>query len=215
MHYLTERYGRSERRLIVLAALVLIPVFFLPVLPIWQIKLWAPQYREGLTLTIYTHTIKGDLRNINLLNHYVGMHAIEPGEFKEFRFMPQALTAFGLFALLAFLINRRWVAMLGWLLFTGFAVVMFADYANWLWHYGHDLDPRAPIKLPGFGPPLIGWKQMANFKVLSLPGAGTVLLGVAWLLGPISIWLEMREAARAARVAASAAAPPAPPAAGA
>jgi hypothetical protein len=196
VHYLTDRFGRSERRLIVLAALVLIPVFFLPVLPIWQMKLWAPQYREGLTITIYANTIKGDLQSINLLNHYVGMHAIQADEFKEFRFMPQALTAFGLFALLAFLVNRRWLAIMGWLVFTGFAIYMFGDYANWLYHYGHDLDPRAPLKLPAFTPPLIGWKQMANFKVLSLPGPGTVLLGLAWLLGPLAILLEMREAAR-------------------
>ena len=195
MHYLTERFGRPERRLIVLAALVLIPVFFLPVLPIWQMKLWAPQYREGLTLTIYANTIKGNLESINLLNHYVGMHAIKPDEFKEFRFMPQALSAFGLFALLAFLVNRRWLAILGWLIFTGFAVYMFSDYANWLYHYGNDLDPRAPIKLPAFTPPLIGFKHMANFKVLSIPGAGTVLLGLAWLLGPIAILLEMRDGA--------------------
>jgi copper chaperone NosL len=199
MHYLTDRFGRAERRLIVVAALVLIPVFFLPVLPIWQIKLWAPQYREGLTLTIFTNTIKGNLMQINLLNHYVGMHSIQPDEFAEFRFMPQALTAFGLFALLAFLLNRRWIAMFGWLVFTAFAVYMFSDYARWLWHYGHDLDPRAPITLPAFAPPLIGWKQMANFKVLSLPGPGTLLLGVAWLLGPIAVWLEMREAAQEAR----------------
>ncbi len=61
--------------------------------------------------------------------------------------------------------------MLGWLAFTGFAVYMFRDYAQWLWHYGHDLDPRAAIKLDAFTPPLIGYKQMANFKVWSLPGA--------------------------------------------
>ena len=30
-------------------------------LPIWQIRMWAPQYREGLTLTIYTNDIKGDI----------------------------------------------------------------------------------------------------------------------------------------------------------
>jgi len=206
MHYLTDRFGRAERRLIVLAALVLVPVFFLPVLPIWQMKLWAPQYREGLSITIYAHTIKGDLKSINLLNHYVGMHAIAPDEFKEFRFMPQALTAFGLFALLAFLVNRRWIAILGWLVFTGFAIYMFGDYANWLWHYGHDLDPRAPITLPAFTPPLIGLKHMANFHVLSLPGPGTVLLGLAWLLGPAAIVLEMREAARAERARRGAAA---------
>ena len=196
MHYLTDRFRPTERRLIWVAALVLLPVFFFPVLPIWTMKMWAPQYREGLTLMIYTNTIKGDLQNINTLNHYVGMHAITPDDFKEFRYLPQALTFFGVMALLGALINRRWVAILGWLAFTGFAVYMFADYAKWLWHYGHDLDPRAAIKLPAFTPPLIGYNRMANFKVLSLPGAGTVLLGLAWLMGPVAIWLEIRAASR-------------------
>ena len=195
MPYWKGSFGVIERRLIVLAAMVLLPVFFLPVLPIWTMKLWAPQYREGLTLTIYSHTIKGDLQSINTLNHYVGMHAITPDDFREFRFLPQALTAFGVLALLAALVNRRWLALVGWVLFTGFAAFMFRDYATWLYHYGHDLDPHAPIRLPLFTPPLIGFKQMANFKVLSLPGPGTLLLGVAWLLGPVILWHE-RQAAR-------------------
>jgi len=196
MHYLFDRFGRSERRLIWVAALVLLPVFFLPVLPIWIMKLWAPQYREGLTLTIYANTLKGNLQSINTLNHYVGMKHISPDDFREFRFMPQALTGFGFLALLAALFNRRWIAILGWIGFTVFAGFMFSDYARWLWSYGHDLDPRAPIKLAAFSPPLIGWKQMANFKVLSLPGPGTLLLGLAWLLGPIAILLEVRDQKR-------------------
>ncbi len=209
MHYLTDRFGSTERRMIWVAALVLLPVFFLPVLPIWTMKLWAPQYREGLTLTIYANNIQGDLQNINILNHYVGMKHITPDDFKEFHYLPQALTLFGLFALLAALLNRRWIAMLGWLVFTGFSIYMFGDYAHWLYQYGHELDPRAPIKLPLFTPPLIGFKQMANFKVLSVPHLGTLLLGLAWLLGPIAIALEIRDANAAAR-AAPAAAPPAP-----
>lgn len=40
---------------------------------------------------------------------------------------------------------------------------------------------------------------MANFKVLSVPGPGTLLLGLAWLLGPVAIWLEMRAGSRRAR----------------
>lgn len=190
--YLAGAFATPERRLVFLAAIVLLPVLFLPVLPIWQMRLWAPQYREGLTLTIYTNTIRGDLQSINTLNHYVGMHAIRPDDFREFRFLPQALTAFGVFALLAALFNRRWLALLGWLAFTGFAVVMFRDYVQWLWHYGHDLDPRAPITLPAFTPPVIGFRQMANFRVLSMPALGTYLLGFAWLLGPLAVWLEHR-----------------------
>lgn len=196
MSYLGGAFSTAERRLIVLAALVLLPVFFLPVLPVWHMKLWAPQYREGLTLSIYTNTIRGDLDKINTLNHYVGMKAITATDFREFTYLPQALTGLGLFALLAAILNRRWIALLGWLVFTGFAVVMFADYANWLYHYGHDLNPRAAIKLPAFTPPFIGYAKMANFKVLSIPGAGTVLLGIAWALGPIAILLERRAARR-------------------
>jgi copper chaperone NosL len=190
MSYLTGKFRPIERRLIVLAAVVLLPVFFLPVLPIWQMKMHAPQYPEGLTLTIYVNTIKGDVDKINTLNHYVGMHAITPHDFKEFTYMPQLLTFFGVMALIAALANRRWVAMLGWVAFTVFAGIMFADYIQWLYHYGHDLDPRAAIKLPTFTPPVIGFKQMANFKVWSLPGAGTLLLGVAWLLGPAIVVAE-------------------------
>ena len=191
---LTRNLRPIERRFVVLAALVLLPVFFLPVLPIWTMKLWAPQYREGLTLTIYTNTIRGNLDTINRLNHYVGMHDISADQFREFSYLPQALSLFGLFALIAALVNRRWFAILGWLGFTGFAIYMFWDFGSWLWHYGHDLDPRAALKLPAFTPPVIGFEQMANFKVLSLPGSGTVLLGIAWLLGPLTLWLERRDA---------------------
>ena len=190
--YLTQSFRPLERRLIVLAALVLLPVFFLPILPIWTMKLWAPQYREGLQLTIYANTIKGDIETINRLNHYVGMHAISADQFREFGYLPQALSLFGVLALVAALVNRRWFAIVGWLAYTGFAIYMFSDFGQWLWHYGHDLDPRAAIRLPAFTPPLIGFKQMANFKVLSLPGGGTVLLGVAWLLGPATLWLAPR-----------------------
>lgn len=196
MSYLLGSFKPPERRLIVLAALVLLPVFFLPVLPIWIMKLWAPQYPEGMTLTIFSNTIAGDLQKINSLNHYVGMHAITPNDFKEFTYLPQALTGFGLLALLGALFNRRWIAILGWLAFTAFSAYMFIDYANWLWHYGHDLDPRAALKLPAFTPPIIGFKKMANFRVWSFPGPGTVLLGIAWLLGPIVLWFDWRSARR-------------------
>lgn len=199
MGYLDGSFRMSERRWIVVAALVLLPVFFLPVLPVWTMRLWAPQYPEGLKLTIYTNTIQGDLQKINTLNHYVGMHPITPNDFKEFSYLPQLLTGFGIVALFAALINRRWLAILGWMGFTAFAVYMFRDYAQWLWHYGHDLDPRAAIKLDTFTPPLIGYKRMANFRVWSLPGPGTLLLGVAWLLGPIVLWVERRAERRARR----------------
>jgi copper chaperone NosL len=204
--YLAGPISPMGRRLILGAAIVLLPVLFIPVLPVWQMRLWAPQYPEGLTLTIYSQTIKGDLDKINTLNHYVGMHAITPQDFKEFSYMPLALTLFGVMALMAALANRRDVALLGWLAFTLFAVVMFKDYADWLHRYGHELDPRAAIKLEAFTPPLVGYSKMANFKVWSLPGAGGILLGLAWLLGPVVALVDFLAHRRRARGPAASAA---------
>ena len=200
MNWLTGRFAPAGRRLILVAAVVLVPVWFLPVLPVWQMRMWAPQYSEGLTLTIYPNTIGGDIQKINTLNHYVGMKQITASDFKEFTYLPALLSLFGIVAALTALINRRWIAVLGWLVFTGFSAYMVYDYVMWLWRYGHELDPRAAIRLPAFMPPVIGYSRMANFKVLSLPGVGTLLLGAAWLLGPLVLWLE-RRAARAANPA--------------
>jgi copper chaperone NosL len=197
MSYLSEKFRPSERGLILFAAVVLLPVLFLPVFPIWRMHMRAPQYPEGLNLSIYTNTIRGDVDKINMLNHYVGMHAITATDFREFTYMPQLLTGFGVLALFAGLTGRRWLAMLGWLAFTAFAVYMFRDYVLWLYHYGHDLDPRAAIKLQAFTPPVIGFKQMANFKVWSYPGLGTWLLGIAWALGPTALLAERYGRARA------------------
>src|SRR5262245_63709269 len=100
LHYWTGSFRGRERRLILLASAVLLPVFFLPVLPIWHMRMVAPQYREGLMLHIYTNTIRGDVAKINTLNHYVGMKAITADDFTEFSYMPQLLTFLGVLALL-------------------------------------------------------------------------------------------------------------------
>jgi copper chaperone NosL len=81
---------------------------------------------------------------------------------------------------------------------------MFRDYVLWLYQYGHDLDPRAAFTLEAFMPPIIGYSKMANIHVVSLPGPGTWLLGIAWLLGPLALWLERRAARRVSGPAAAA-----------
>ena len=80
---------RSSRVLIATASILLGLVF---VFPLWRIELQAPQYPEGLGLFIKISDITGvkkhDLQNINGLNHYIGMKAIEPDSIPELRFMP-------------------------------------------------------------------------------------------------------------------------------
>src|SRR5690606_31572945 len=69
-------------------------------LPLWEVRLGAPQYPEGLGLRILSHTVEGvapnDLNSINVLNHYIGMKAIEPDAIPELRYMPWILAGLAL-----------------------------------------------------------------------------------------------------------------------
>ena len=73
-----------------LAAAVCLLLIF--VFPIWKITLEAPQYPEGLGMFIWINKIVGEeastLQSVNIMNHYIGMKAIEPDAIPEFSFMP-------------------------------------------------------------------------------------------------------------------------------
>lgn len=184
--------GRS-RLLVVLATLALLPSI---VLPTWTIRLRAPQYPDGLALTIYPHTVAGDVREVNLLNHYIGMHEIKADEFPEFRFIPFFILRFVGFALLTALVGRMAIAALGWVDFIVFGAVMLYTLQHWLYRYGHDLSPSAPLKLEPFTPAFIGQTTIGQFTVSSWPAAGAILMAVAGLLGPVVAFLEWRRQAR-------------------
>ena len=67
------------------AAILLVVVYFFP---LWRISLQAPQYPDGLGIDIWIYKITGrsphDLQNINGLNHYIGMRAIEPDSIPDY-----------------------------------------------------------------------------------------------------------------------------------
>jgi copper chaperone NosL len=193
------RLSKRERVLIFVAALLIIPAIFLPV---WTITLVAPQYPKGIRMSIYANKLteynpetgmtNNTPRMINGLNHYIGMHEIKPDEFKEFRWLPFAIIAFSILALLSAIVGKWHFATAGWILFIVFGVFMIGDFFRWLYEYGHNLSPQAAIKIDPYMPPVIGWKQLANFKVISLPGSGAILMGFAAILGPIILWLESK-----------------------
>jgi hypothetical protein len=155
------------------------------ILPLWRITLEAPQYPEGLGMYIHVNTIEGirpnDLQNINGLNHYVGMARIEPESFPELKYMPWIVAALMVLGLATAATGSRKV-LIGWAaIFAVAAVVGLADFWKWEHDYGHDLDPRAAIKVPGlaYQPPLIGSKKLLNFTAHSWPAAGGwIVIGV-------------------------------------
>jgi len=185
--------SRNARILVAVAALLLIPAAFLPV---WKITLIAPQYPDGLSLVLYPHKVAGEVQEVNLLNHYIGMKEIEPNEFPEFRFIPFLILRFLAFAVLAAMAARLEIAALGWIDFVVFGLVMLVDFQHWLYEYGHTLSPSAPIRMDPFTPRFIGTTQVANFTVQSWPAAGAILMGLAGALGPVALFVDWRKRRR-------------------
>ncbi|MBX7202399.1 MAG: nitrous oxide reductase accessory protein NosL [Bacteroidia bacterium] len=152
--------------------------------PIWQIDLVAPQYPEGLRLLIFADEIGGDVEIINGLNHYIGMQTLHTDDFFEFTILPYILYAFAALTLLVMLAgNRKWLTALC-ILFLVFGIVSIADFWWWEYKYGHNLDPNAPIIVPGmaYQPPLLGFKQLLNFGAFSIPDIGGWMLLVSGLI---------------------------------
>ena len=178
---------RLSRLLVGAAALLLAAVY---VLPLWHVRLVAPQYPEGLGMHIHVSSLRGatetDLTNINNLNHYIGMKRIETDAIPELGVMPWIVGALIAGGLLVAAVGKRRPLYL-WLGVFGLSgVVGLVDFWRWEYDYGHNLDmAEAIIKIPGmsYQPPLIGSKQLLNFTATSWPGAGGVAAGLAFALG--------------------------------
>jgi copper chaperone NosL len=170
---------RANRWVVGVAALVMSAAY---VLPLWRIALIAPQYPEGLGMLIRINAIdgfkEGDLQSINGLNHYIGMKEIVPDSIPELKLMPVILGVMIVLGVGTAWIGRRrlfmaWAVALGLVCAAG-----LADFWKWGYEYGHDLSPTAIIKVPDmtYQPPLIGSKQLLNFRATSWPASGGWIL---------------------------------------
>ena len=190
-----ENFNNLTRGLLVLCGLTLIVVLFVP---LWSIDLVAPQYPEGLILLIYPHKLGGNVEIINGLNHYIGMKTLHTDDFFEFKILPYIIALFSLlFLLTALLRKRKWLNVL-FVLFVCFGIIAMYDFWRWEYNYGHNLDPKAAIIVPGmaYQPPLIGFKQLLNFGAYSMPDIGGWIFigtGVIILFCVIMEWKRVKK----------------------
>ncbi len=178
---MTSKLSVTSRILVAFASGALIAVFFLPA---WRIDLFAPQYPEGLTMNIWINGLTGQVDIINGLNHYIGMKKISVDMFPEFKFLPYVVGFYMLFGMAVAITGSRkfLLAYLG-LTVIGGALAMY-DFYKWGYDYGHNLDPTAPIQVPGlsYQPPLFGHKRLLNFDAYSFPDVGGwIVIGAALL----------------------------------
>jgi len=183
------------RILMLLSAAGLIALFFMPM---WRITLIAPQYPDGVTMYIWINQIGGEsastLQNINILNHYVGMKYIEPESIPELTYFPYIIGIMAFLAIGAAAIDRPW-AYLTWLtLMIILAILGLYDFYLWEYDYGHNLSPKAPIKIPGasFQPPLLGTRLILNFTAKSYPALGGYLAMLSLMLAGSAFWFKRK-----------------------
>jgi hypothetical protein len=192
---LESTLGRLPRLLLVLAALCLVPAYLAP---LWNMTMFAPQYPDGLRLDIYSWKLSGahagqDVREINVLNHYIGMHDLETASFTEFKWMPFVLGALALLFLRAAVHGLLGHALDVLVLYLYFALFSLWSFGFKLWSYGHDLAPTAAVKVAPFMPPLFGHEKLANFDVYSYPAAAAYALGAVALVLALAFLLGWRD----------------------
>jgi copper chaperone NosL len=169
------------RVMLIVSALLMVITYYVPV---WQILMWAPQYPEGLEMKIWLDNLTGDYKIISGLNHYIGMKHIEVDMFPEFGYMIYIVGFLIAVGLIAALVNRKFMAFTYAGLIALAGVAGMVDFYQWGYDYGHNLDPTAPIVVPGmaYQPPLIGTKQLLNFTAYSGPDVGGYVFLVSGLL---------------------------------
>lgn len=177
----------------VVLALLVIPLGLSFSQPLWRISMEAPQYPAGLYMDIFSYTVEGGnegqhLQEINILNHYIGMHALDRAAMSDLDWLPFALGALCIFALRVAAIGnvRALVDLVVMTIYvSAFAMTRFV-YT--LYIFGHHLKADAPVKVAGFMPAVLGSKKIANFTTHSWPQAGSYFL-MTFVVGTVAVLL--------------------------
>lgn len=178
--WLAEDPFRLPRALFMAASwLLLLSVL----LPYWSLTLMAPQYPGGLQVFVYVTHLAGDVTEVDNLNHYVGMKKLNQAAQVEKFLAPLAIGAAALLAQALAFTQRRWAAVLA-LPAMLFPLIFLGDMYFWLYRYGHQLDPNAPLRIPPFTPPLFGVGTVGQFKTIAQLQPGFWLaLGASLVVG--------------------------------
>jgi hypothetical protein len=185
-----------SRAIAVAAAILLAAAFFFP---LWNMTFYSNQYTDGLALSIYAYHLEGgktpnrdDLREINSLNHYIGMRPLLESDFAEFTWLPFAIGGLMLLALRAAVLGKMSKLVDVFVVFVYFSLFSFWSFYYRLYTYGHHLDPTAAIKVPPFTPPLFGEAIVGNFTVYSYPDLASYVFFAYGLLLLVAILLAWR-----------------------
>ena len=147
----------------------------------------APQYPKGLHVYTYLDHVEGDTREINIINHYIGMGKIDSAAKFERRvswYVILILTLGGiLVASVRFKINRFF-----YLPPVVFIVGFVGDFIYWMYEFGHNLNPNSPITfIRPFMPTIWGTGKIGQFTTTAYFSTGFWMVIVAIFLFTFSL----------------------------
>ena len=192
---------KKSQIIMIIGTLLLLGLF---IFPLWNITLEAPQYPTPLGMDIhinkFTDTHEFDIKNINLMNHYVGMQYI-PETIPEFTLFPIVIGIMVVLGVVFGFLNNYKLYLLWFIIMVILGVAGIYDFYLWEYDYGHTLDPKAimnfknPDGTPmGFQPPLLGSKDILNFTAHSYPRSGAMMMFIGMLTTFIAFFVGKREA---------------------
>lgn len=170
-------------------------------LPVWEARLDVLQYPgRQLALTAYANHLTGDVSEIKILNHYVGLRIFDMADLREtILWLPGIVVALACVAATVIFPRRRpggpapRHSRIGTLARIGlwvFPLGVLADIQIRLYELGHSMNPGAAFRQPPFTPPVIGKAQVSsNVHTTSWPGRAVVFLVVAAFLATFAMSL--------------------------
>jgi nitrous oxidase accessory protein len=154
-------------------------------LPVWGTQLLAPQYPKGLALWFFGDRVEGPVREVNGLNHYIGMQSIDLSMVPEMALWPLAIVGSALLLVVAVL-WRGWLSRLALLGLWLVPVVILLDIQRWLITFGTELDTSAALRLGGFVPTVVGPSEVWNFTILTYPGPALIIIWIVALFATLA-----------------------------
>lgn len=150
--------------------------------PWWWIKLYAPQYPKGLKMVISLTGVTGDVAEVDILNHYIGMARMNEAAQLERQLAASGIAVLAVAVMVVALLAGKRLSRALALVGFAFPAAFLADSVYWMYRFGHDLNPDAPIRLPPFTPQLFGNGKIGQFMTFAQPSLGFWLAVGAFVL---------------------------------
>jgi len=183
------RYAIPTTLFTVARILLLVSIF----LPYWHMELEAPQYPDGLFLTAYVNHLSGDVREIDGLNHYIGMRPLNEAARLERQASVWMIVAMVFLMEGAIFTHSRWAALLA-VPAIAFPPLFLIDLQFWMHTFGQNLDPKAPLSasVKPFTPTILGEGGIGQFRTYAEMGWGLYLAFASAAVILIALWFHRR-----------------------